>query len=133
MATFFIMQPVFMLSGFAVPIRNMPDAISHLTYLNPLRYYMDIVRGVFLKGSGEALPQVSVPNSALVQLEGRPVVFRQEPAGALAPVEVRPGAVIGDRTLIEEGLAPDDVVVVDGAFVLKAQLLKAQLGEGHAH
>ena len=88
---------------------------------------------VFLKGSGEALPQVSVPNNALVQLEGRPVVFRQEPAGALAPVEVRPGAVIGDRTLIEEGLAPDDVVVVDGAFVLKAQLLKAQLGEGHAH
>jgi ABC-2 type transport system permease protein len=52
MATFFIMQPVFMLSGFAVPIRNMPDAIQYLTYLNPLRYYMDIVRGVFLKGSG---------------------------------------------------------------------------------
>lgn len=52
MATFFIMQPVFMLSGFAVPIRNMPDAIAFLTYLNPLRYYMDIVRGVFLKGSG---------------------------------------------------------------------------------
>lgn len=52
MATFFIMQPVFMLSGFAVPIRNMPDSISFLTYLNPLRYYMEIVRGVFLKGSG---------------------------------------------------------------------------------
>src|SRR5262249_6443023 len=52
MATFFIMQPVFMLSGFAVPIRNMPTAIQYLTYLNPLRYYMDIVRGVFLKGTG---------------------------------------------------------------------------------
>jgi ABC-2 type transport system permease protein len=52
MATFCIMQPVFMLSGFAVPIRNMPDVIQYLTYLNPLRYYMDIVRGVFLKGSG---------------------------------------------------------------------------------
>ena len=46
------MQPVFMLSGFAVPIRNMPEPIQWLTYLNPLRYYMDILRGVFLKGSG---------------------------------------------------------------------------------
>jgi len=60
MATFFIMQPVFMLSGFAVPIRNMPNLIQYLTYLNPLRYYMDIVRGVFLKGSGMSVlwPQV---------------------------------------------------------------------------
>jgi C-terminal, D2-small domain, of ClpB protein/ABC-2 type transporter len=47
-----VMQPMFMLSGFTVPIRNMPDAIQYLTYLNPLRYYMEIVRGVFLKGSG---------------------------------------------------------------------------------
>jgi ABC-2 type transport system permease protein len=52
MATFFIMQPIFMLSGFAIPIRNMPETIQYLTYLNPLRYYIDIVRGVFLKGSG---------------------------------------------------------------------------------
>jgi ABC-2 type transport system permease protein len=52
MVTFFIMQPIFMLSGFAVPVRNMPDLIRYLTYLNPLRYYIDIVRGVFLKGSG---------------------------------------------------------------------------------
>jgi ABC-2 type transport system permease protein len=52
MTTFFLMQPIFMLSGFAFPIRNMPDAIGYLTYLNPLRYYMEIVRGVFLKGSG---------------------------------------------------------------------------------
>jgi drug efflux transport system permease protein len=52
MVSFFIMQPIFMLSGFAVPVRNMPDAIQWLTYLNPLRYYMDIVRGVFLKGIG---------------------------------------------------------------------------------
>jgi len=43
---------MFMLSGFTVPIRNMPDAIQYLTYLNPLRYYMETVRGVFLKGSG---------------------------------------------------------------------------------
>ncbi len=61
MATFFIMQPIFMLSGFAVPIRNMPIFVQYLTFLNPLRYYMEIVRGVFLKGSGFDIlwPQVA--------------------------------------------------------------------------
>ena len=61
MATFFITQPIFMLSGFAIPIRNMPESIQFLTYLNPLRYYMDIVRSVFLKGSGFDIlwPQIS--------------------------------------------------------------------------
>ena len=53
--------------------------------------------------------------------------------GAIAPVSVRAGAVVGDRTVIEDGLAVGDTVVVEGAYVLKAQLLKAQLGEGHAH
>ena len=88
---------------------------------------------VYLENQGDTRPQLAVPNNALVQLDGRPVVFRRDEGGTLAPVEVRTGAVIGDRTLIEEGLRPDDVVVVDGAFEIKAKLLKAQLGEGHAH
>lgn len=54
MASFFFFQPAFTLSGFAFPIRNMPEPVQWLTYLNPLRYFMDIVRGVFLKGSGAA-------------------------------------------------------------------------------
>ena len=52
MTSFFFIQPAFMLSGFTFPIRNMPLPIQWLTYLNPLRYFMDIVRGVFLKGAG---------------------------------------------------------------------------------
>jgi ABC-2 type transport system permease protein len=44
--------PAFMLSGFAFPIRNMPDAAQWLTYLNPMRYFMEVTRGVFLKGVG---------------------------------------------------------------------------------
>jgi len=52
MATFFFFQPAFMLSGFTFPIRNMPEMVQYLTYLNPLRYFMTVVRGVFLKGSG---------------------------------------------------------------------------------
>ncbi|MCX7604596.1 MAG: ABC transporter permease, partial [Bryobacteraceae bacterium] len=61
MASFFFFQPAFMLSGFAFPIRNMPEPVQWLTLLNPLRYFMEIVRGVFLKGSGIGLlwPQLA--------------------------------------------------------------------------
>jgi len=52
MMSFFFTTPAFMLSGFTFPIRNMPVAVQYLTYLNPLRYFMEIVRGVFLKGVG---------------------------------------------------------------------------------
>lgn len=52
MASFFFFLPSFMLSGFAFPIRNMPVAVQWLTYANPVRYFIEIVRGVFLKGVG---------------------------------------------------------------------------------
>ena len=52
MMNFFFSTPAFMLSGFAFPIRNMPVAVQWLTYLNPLRYFVEIVRGLFLKGVG---------------------------------------------------------------------------------
>ena len=52
MANFFFSTPAFMLSGFAFPIRNMPVVVQWLTYLNPLRYFIEIVRGLFLKGVG---------------------------------------------------------------------------------
>ncbi|MDZ4797937.1 MAG: ABC transporter permease [Bryobacteraceae bacterium] len=52
MAVFFFTTPAFMLSGFAFPIQNMPIVVQWITYLNPLRYFMEIVRGIFLKGTG---------------------------------------------------------------------------------
>jgi ABC-2 type transport system permease protein len=52
MANFFFTTPAFMLSGFAFPIHNMPKVVQYLTYLNPLRYFIEIVRGLFLKGVG---------------------------------------------------------------------------------
>ena len=39
-------------SGLFAPIHNMPPFVQKLTYLNPVRYFMDIVRGIYLKGSG---------------------------------------------------------------------------------
>src|SRR3990170_6155663 len=55
MTTFFFFQPAMLLSGFVFPIANMPEAIQYLTYLNPLRYFLVIIRGIFLKGSGPEL------------------------------------------------------------------------------
>jgi ABC-2 type transport system permease protein len=52
MTTFFFILPFFMLSGFVFPIANMPTLIQWLTYLNPLRYFLVIIRGIFLKGVG---------------------------------------------------------------------------------
>lgn len=52
MSSFFFAIPAFMLSGFVFPIRNMPVAVQYMTYLNPLRYFIEIVRSIFLKGTG---------------------------------------------------------------------------------
>jgi ABC-2 type transport system permease protein len=51
-ATFFFLMPMIYLSGFIFPIENMPRVIQWLTYLIPLRYFIVIVRGIFLKGIG---------------------------------------------------------------------------------
>jgi len=52
MTTFFFILPFFMLSGFVFPIENMPTEVQWFTYINPLRYFLDIIRGIFLKGVG---------------------------------------------------------------------------------
>lgn len=51
-AIFFFLTPMMYLSGFVFPIENMPSWIQPLTYLIPLRYFLVIVRGIFLKGIG---------------------------------------------------------------------------------
>ena len=50
--SFFFLLPMVFLSGFIFPIENMPDAIQLFTYLIPLRYFLVILRGIFLKGVG---------------------------------------------------------------------------------
>jgi ABC-2 type transport system permease protein len=52
MTNFFFILPFFMLSGFVFPIANMPTVVQWLTYLNPLRHFLIIIRGIFLKGTG---------------------------------------------------------------------------------
>jgi len=50
LGTFVFMSPAVALSGFATPIENMPQWLQYVTYANPLRYMLVILKGVFLKG-----------------------------------------------------------------------------------
>lgn len=61
LTTFFITFPTILLSGFIFPIRNMPLPIQFVTYFNPLRYFLVVIRGIFLKGNGLAIlwPQLA--------------------------------------------------------------------------
>jgi ABC-2 type transport system permease protein len=62
MSTFLFFLPANLLSGFIFPIQNMPRLVQFITIFNPLRYFIVILRGVFLKGTGiEVLwPQILV-------------------------------------------------------------------------
>ena len=52
MLAFFILFPLAFLSGTVVPISNMPPFLQWFTYLSPLRYYVEVTLGIFLKGVG---------------------------------------------------------------------------------
>lgn len=51
LGAFLFMVPSIVLSGFATPIANMPEFVQRLTLINPLRYFLNVVRGVFLEGA----------------------------------------------------------------------------------
>ncbi len=52
MSSFFFYFPAVLLSGFMFPISNMPEPVQWATVINPLRYFLVIIRGIFLKGTG---------------------------------------------------------------------------------
>jgi ABC-2 type transport system permease protein len=67
MSTFFFYFPAVLLSGFMFPIANMPVIIQWITYANPLRYFLVIIRGIFLKGIG---PGILWPQMAALAVMG---------------------------------------------------------------
>ncbi|WP_448873678.1 ABC transporter permease [Desulfobulbus propionicus] len=52
LGSFLFIVPAVILSGFSTPIANMPEFMQALTYLDPMRYFLTIVRRVFLEGAG---------------------------------------------------------------------------------
>lgn len=55
MSAFFIIFIAMLLSGFAFPVENMPLPVQWLTVINPVRWFMEIIRGLYLKGVGLAI------------------------------------------------------------------------------
>jgi len=55
LGAFLFLVPAVILSGFATPISNMPELVQQLTLINPMRYFMVILRGVFLEGDSYGL------------------------------------------------------------------------------
>jgi ABC-2 type transport system permease protein len=62
LAMFLFILPAIILSGFLYPIDTMPEFFQKLTLANPLRHFLEIVRAIFLKGSGlrELWPQFTI-------------------------------------------------------------------------
>jgi ABC-2 type transport system permease protein len=68
LGAFVFMVPAVLLSGFASPIENMPEWLQTLTLVNPLRYYMLIVKGIFLKAMPAAVVIELLAPLALIAL-----------------------------------------------------------------
>lgn len=80
LGAFLFMAPAVLLSGFATPIANMPSWLQPATALNPLRHFLVIVRGVFLRGmtwSDVAHNVVPLLAIAAVTLTAATVLFRR--------------------------------------------------------
>jgi drug efflux transport system permease protein len=79
-SSFFFIMPAIVFSGFGTPISSMPEFMQWLTYLDPLRYFLDVLRGVYLKGVGlEVLwPQMAAMGAlALIMLTISVARFRK--------------------------------------------------------
>ncbi len=55
LGVFLFLVPAIVLSGFATPIANMPPTVQYITFLDPLRYFLIVLRESFLQGGGAAL------------------------------------------------------------------------------
>ena len=87
-------------------------------------------RGQIVTSSGAAA--VTVPADALQTMEDKKVVFVQaDKPNEFTAREVETGATEAGRTVIKNGLKPGEKVVVKGAFMVKAQAMKAELGHEH--
>jgi cobalt-zinc-cadmium efflux system membrane fusion protein len=104
-----------------VPVRIEVDNSKDLLHAGEL---VDVRIGV-----GNAAPKLAVPAEAIVLLQNQTTVFIDQGNGRFEPVAVTTGETRDGWTVINQGLKPSDNYVRQGAFALKARLLRSQLGE----
>ena len=76
---------------------------------------------------------LAVPDEAIQNLEGEKVVFIREEGDIFAVRHVMVGYKIGNNRIVTQGLSEGDLIVVHGAFYLKAEISKATFGHAHVH
>ena len=80
--------------------------------------------------TGGQLEAISVPDSAILLLQGQPTVFVSQ-GGGFEPRAIETGEKISGRTVIKSGLKPKEQIVAAGAYALKARMLKSQIGDAN--
>jgi cobalt-zinc-cadmium efflux system membrane fusion protein len=126
------------------------DATGLISYLSPIvdehtrtatarvvlaNHSGDWRPGLFVEGrikANEVAVDVLVPKSALQMFEGQTVVF-VETEGGFVPQPIKIGRTNKDSVEILKGLEAGQIYVSQGGFILKAELEKSNLGEGHGH
>jgi cobalt-zinc-cadmium efflux system membrane fusion protein len=83
--------------------------------------------------SGSVGEGLVVPAEAVQEVEGKSSVFVEEAPGRFQVAPVRTEALPDGRLQLLEGVSPGTKVVIGGAFTLKSEFAKGELGEGHAH
>lgn len=80
--------------------------------------------------TGSQLEAISVPDAAILIVQGQPSIFVAENGGFEARA-VETGEKLAGRTVIKSGLKAKEQVVTAGAYALKARLMKSQIGDSH--
>jgi cobalt-zinc-cadmium efflux system membrane fusion protein len=84
--------------------------------------------------AGDAEPtRLVVPREAVQKVGEAQVVFVPVGETQFKPIEVRTGASSAKEVEILSGLEPGTQIVTQGAFILKSELSKESMGEGHSH
>lgn len=73
---------------------------------------------------------LSVPDTAVVLMQGQPTVFVLE-RGGFEPRSIDPGDKLSGRTVLKSGVTAGEQVVIAGTYALKARILKSQIGDAH--
>ena len=94
-----------------------------------LKPEMFVTAAIQTSGKSKA---IVLPDEAVVLISAQPTVFVEDHDG-FEPRAVQLGERLQGRVVIKAGLKADELVVVGGAYALKARSLKSQIGEGHAH
>ena len=110
-----------------VEVRVVVSNADHL--LKPNMY----AKALLATGGGAEGAGIVLPATATQDLDGQTVVFIEEEAGHYEARAVHIAGRTGAQVLLEDGVEEGEPVVIDGAFALKSELEKGELGEGHAH